>query len=94
MSELRRCKVCHIGTCQPKQATYAYEVDGTLVLLPNTRTYVCDVCGQVEYELGPIARLELLLGVNSAGVSSRRLASESGPVDDLTSLILSRRRSV
>lgn len=94
MSELRRCKVCHIGTCQPGHATYAYEVDGMLVLLPDTRTTVCDVCGQVEYELGPIARLEMLLGADSAVATSRRLANENSPVDDLTSLILSRRRSV
>lgn len=89
-----QCDNCHIGTLNPRQTTVTYWVEGQLVIMPNVPVWICDVCGDFEYEMENIARLEMLLGIeHSLSDADNSLSAAYGP-DDLTSLILARRRSV
>lgn len=89
-----QCDTCHIGTLNARRTTVTYWVGKHLVIMPNVPVWVCDVCGDFEYEMETIARLEMLLGIKpSFSDGGSPLNTVYGP-DDLTSLILTRRRSV
>lgn len=63
MNPETQCDVCHIGTRRERQTSYIYWLDGTLVIMPNTTIWVCDVCDDVVFDEEQIAQLEMLLGV-------------------------------
>ena len=89
-----QCENCHIGTRRPGRATVTYWVENQLVLMPGVPVWTCDVCGDVEYELENIARLEKLLGIDHPFSDAGSALGAATSADDLTSLIASRRRSV
>ena len=44
------CKLCHLGTLKQDKGTWARLVGTNLVILPDVKVLVCDVCGQVDYD--------------------------------------------
>lgn len=88
------CDNCHIGTRNPRHSSVTYWIEGQLVILPNVPVWVCDICGDVEYEMENIAKLERLLGVDRSFSSARHGMDAAPNPDDLTALLSTRRWSV
>ncbi len=90
-----RCDHCHIGTRNLRHSSVTYWVEGQLVILPDVPVWVCDICGDVEYEMENISKLERLLGIDRSFSSARQNVDAAFNPDDLTSLLsTTRRRSV
>lgn len=66
------CPNCQIGICHPKRTTYLTIYDNTLVSVPNTAVWQCDICQYQEFEHQTIARLEALLGISDAAPELQR----------------------
>lgn len=59
----RQCDICHIGTRHEHRTSYVYWLDGTLIIMPGTATWVCDVCNDTIYDRDQIVRFGMLLGI-------------------------------
>lgn len=57
-----RCNICQIGLLQPTQATYTRLINGTLIQVPNTPAWRCDVCGEIVFAPEVEQRIDLLVG--------------------------------
>ena len=55
------CPECHIGRLSPARATYVHQYGGTLISIPNTPAWRCDVCHVCQFDDQPIGRLETLI---------------------------------
>lgn len=89
-----QCDTCHIGTRIPRRTTVTYWIEGHLVIMPNVPVWVCDICGDVEFEMESVERLEVLLGIEPTLSNTDTTLGSPYGADDLTTLIFSRRRSV
>lgn len=94
MKSANHCDICHIGTRRPRRTTVTYWLGGELVLMPNVPVWVCDVCGDVEYEAESITRLEMLLGIEELLAGTDPRISPADATDGFSSLWTSKRRSV
>jgi YgiT-type zinc finger domain-containing protein len=77
MTEL--CTQCHLGSPRVERVTWARLVGRQLVVVPNIEALVCETCGAVDYDYGPLGRLEALLLVG-VGVGQRPRMSPTPPV--------------
>lgn len=64
------CEVCHIGTLNPVHSTYTSWLQDQFIMVPDLNAWLCDVCGEFQFDSDIIARIELLLG-NQPAVQSR-----------------------
>jgi YgiT-type zinc finger domain-containing protein len=51
-----------MGRLDLRLTTYTHMYDGTLVNVPNTPAWVCDVCHTWQFEPEAVRRIELLIG--------------------------------
>jgi YgiT-type zinc finger domain-containing protein len=56
------CPHCQTGTLQPKPVIFAHWFEGQFIVIPNFPGWVCDICGEREYDAAAIERLEMSLG--------------------------------
>ena len=56
------CPICQIGQLHLRLITYVHVYAGTLVSVPNTPAWECDVCHTVEYDTRARQRIETLVG--------------------------------
>src|SRR3954471_10015976 len=56
------CPVCHMGHLDLKLTTYVSQYGETLISVPNTPAWVCDVCHERQFDPSSIQRIELLIG--------------------------------
>jgi YgiT-type zinc finger domain-containing protein len=56
------CPVCHMGHLDLKLTTYVRQYGETLISVPNTPAWVCDVCHERQYDPLSIQRIETLVG--------------------------------
>jgi YgiT-type zinc finger domain-containing protein len=61
----RFCESCHVGSLQRCRATYARWHGGQFVLMPGVPAWRCDYCGDTFYDNEALARIVLLVGVDS-----------------------------
>ena len=51
-----------MGTLHQKPVTFAHWFEGHFIIIPNFPGWVCDFCGEREYDAGAIEQLEMSLG--------------------------------
>lgn len=56
------CPVCHMGHMDLRLTTYVRQYGGTLISVPNTPAWVCDVCHERQFDPESIQRVEALIG--------------------------------
>ncbi len=44
------CPRCTVGRCLPQKTTFAEMHHGQLLVIPNMKVYICDVCKLAEFE--------------------------------------------
>jgi YgiT-type zinc finger domain-containing protein len=59
------CDECPAGMMQPRLITYFTWMENELVTVPNFPAWICDVCGNREYDEKSIAWLKMLLNPNA-----------------------------
>ena len=56
------CPHCQIGTLQPRTVVFAHWFEGQFITIPDFPAWVCDFCGEREYDSAALDQLELMLG--------------------------------
>jgi len=56
------CPVCHMGHLDLKLTTYVRQYGETLISVPNTPAWICDVCHERQFDPMSIQRIETLIG--------------------------------
>ena len=56
------CPHCQMGTLQPRTAPFAHWFEGQFITIPQFPAWVCDICGEREYDQAALEQLELILG--------------------------------
>jgi YgiT-type zinc finger domain-containing protein len=56
------CPTCHMGHLDLRLTTYVQQYGETLISVPNTPAWVCDVCRDRQFDGASIQRIELLVG--------------------------------
>lgn len=69
------CPVCRMGHMDLRLTTYVHQYGGTLISVPNTPAWVCDVCHERQFDPESIQRIEALIG--QAGPPPNRYRPEA-----------------
>ena len=56
------CSHCQMGTLHPRAVVFAHWFEGQFITIPNFPGWVCDICGERQYDAVAIERLETILG--------------------------------
>ena len=56
------CPYCHLGHMAPRMAVYIRQFGETLVNVPNTPAWECDVCHHRQFDPSSVQRIEMLVG--------------------------------
>jgi YgiT-type zinc finger domain-containing protein len=56
------CPHCQMGTLQPRFVVFAHWFEGQFITVPNFPGWICDICGESEYDANALERLEMVLG--------------------------------
>jgi YgiT-type zinc finger domain-containing protein len=73
------CPVCRLGRLESRSRVYLRRFGNTLVSVPNTPAWECDVCHYRQFDPTSIQRIEVLVG--QAGPPPNRY--KSTPVEPL-----------
>lgn len=73
------CPNCRIGYIRPHRITYAGYHGDLFIVMPNVLAYICDVCGNREYDEELMMQLIPLIGPR--GKSERAWDLGSEPMD-------------
>ncbi len=80
------CPHCQMGTLRPKAVVFAHWFEGQFITIPDFPGWVCDICGERQYDAEAIERLETILGPEadlrreaSRRARRRKLNSEPAP---------------
>ena len=71
------CQQCLAGTLRLRQVVFAHWYGGQFITIPNFPGWVCDVCGETEYDAVALDQVETILGTEldlrrEAGRRARR----------------------
>ena len=71
------CQHCLAGTLRLRQVVFAHWYGGQFITIPNFPGWVCDVCGETEYDSAALEQMEMILGTEldlrrEAGRRARR----------------------
>ena len=56
------CPTCQMGTLRLRPVTFAHWFEGQFITIPRFPAWVCDICGNREYDQAALEQLELILG--------------------------------
>ena len=56
------CQHCLAGTLHLRQVVFAHWYGGQFITIPNFPGWVCDVCGETEYDAAALEQMEMILG--------------------------------
>lgn len=56
------CRQCQAGTLRLKRVVLAHWFGDKFVIIPNFPGWVCDVCGEREYDAVALEQMRLILG--------------------------------
>ncbi|MCC7361739.1 MAG: YgiT-type zinc finger protein [Anaerolineales bacterium] len=78
------CLHCQMGTLQLRRVVFAQWFGGQFVTMPNFPGWVCDVCGEAEYDAVALEQINTLLGAElglrrDANRRARRSARPPAP---------------
>jgi YgiT-type zinc finger domain-containing protein len=71
------CPVCRLGHLDLRPAVYIRMYGETLIHVPNTPAWECDVCRQRQFDPASVQRIELLVG--QAGPPPNRYRPQPTP---------------
>ena len=79
------CPHCLTGTMQLRRVAFAHWYGGQFITIPNFPGWVCDVCGEREYDTVALDQVETILGTEldlrrEAGRRARRGAPKPAPL--------------
>jgi len=79
------CQHCLAGTLRLRQVVFAHWYGGQFITVPNFPAWVCDVCGETEYDADALEQVETILGTEldlrrEAGSRARRGARKIQPI--------------
>jgi YgiT-type zinc finger domain-containing protein len=79
------CQHCLAGTLRLQQVVFAHWYGGQFITIPNFPGWVCDVCGETEYDSVALEQVETILGTEldlrrAAGQRARRGARKFQPL--------------
>ncbi len=79
------CQHCLAGTLRLRQVAFAHWYGGQFITIPNFPAWVCDVCGETEYDAVAMDQVETILGTEldlrrEAGQRARRGARKIQPI--------------
>jgi YgiT-type zinc finger domain-containing protein len=71
------CQHCLAGTLHLRSIVFAHWYGGQFITIPNFPGWVCDVCGETEYDQVALEQVETILGTEldlrrEAGQRARR----------------------
>lgn len=55
------CPACQVGRLHLRLVTYSHVYGETLVSVPNTPAWECDVCHTLQYDTHSVQRIEALI---------------------------------
>jgi len=78
------CPQCQTGTLRLRRVVFAKWYGGQFVTMPNFPGWVCDVCGECEYDAIALEQINTLLGAEldlrqAAGRRARRSLTNPAP---------------
>jgi YgiT-type zinc finger domain-containing protein len=73
------CPACHLGHMHLRKVTYIRQFGETLISVPNTPAWECDVCHQREFDPESVQRIEVLVG--QVGAPPNRHTATPEPVE-------------
>ncbi len=56
------CPSCHLGHLDLKLTTYVRQYGETMICVPNTPGWTCDVCHFCQFDPSAVQRIEVLIG--------------------------------
>jgi YgiT-type zinc finger domain-containing protein len=56
------CPNCHMGHMDLRLTTYVQQYGGTLISVPNTPAWICDVCHARQFDDASIRWIEAMIG--------------------------------
>ncbi len=56
------CPNCHLGRLSPKVRTFVHQYEETMLCVPATPGWECDVCHVIQFDPIAIQRIETLIG--------------------------------
>ena len=62
IQEHRSCPVCHLGRMHQHFRVYVRQYGETLISVPHTSAWECDVCHHQQFDPAAIQRIETLIG--------------------------------
>ena len=65
------CPECHIGHLIPISTTYVHQYGETMICVPNTPGWQCDMCRICQFDPLSVERVEVLIG-QAGGVPPNR----------------------
>ena len=73
------CNECHTGILQPRFVTYFTWLGNELVTVPHFPAWVCDVCGNREYDEKAISWHNMILDPNAGHPTSNHRRTPPPP---------------
>jgi YgiT-type zinc finger domain-containing protein len=56
------CPACHLGRMHLRMTVYSRQFGETIISVPNTPAWECDVCHEREFDPQAVQRIEMLVG--------------------------------
>ncbi len=66
------CRECQVGLMHRKLVAYVTYIGDELITVPDFPAWVCDICGQREYDNNALNQLMLLLSPNAGKSTQHR----------------------
>ncbi len=71
------CPHCLVGSLRLQRVVYARWYGGHFITVPNFPSWVCDVCGSLEYDAAALDQMKMILGRESG--APPEAARRAGP---------------
>ncbi len=72
------CPNCHLGHLELKLTTYVRQYEGTMICVPSTPGWKCDVCHACQFDPQAVQRIETL--IRQAGPPPNQYQPTARPV--------------
>ena len=73
------CPHCLVGSLSLRRVVYARWHGGHFITVPNFPSWVCDVCGSLEYDSAALDRMKMILGRDSGAPPEAARRAGPGP---------------
>ena len=78
------CPACHLGRMHHRMTVYSRQFGETIVSVPNTPAWECDVCHEREFDPIAVQRIELLVGQAGPPPNRYKASDKSRPVETIS----------